>query len=755
MLKNGIARSLRASAYTRPAFQRAFQPKVVVPAISQRFASTEGGAKEGKIHQVIGAVVDVKFDTDALPAILNALNTTNGDNKLVLEVAQHMGENVVRCIAMDGTEGLVRGRKVTDTGAPITIPVGPATLGRIMNVTGDPIDERGPIKTDKYAPIHADAPLFVDQSTSAEVLVTGIKVVDLLAPYARGGKIGLFGGAGVGKTVFIQELINNIAKAHGGFSVFTGVGERTREGNDLYHEMQETGVINLDGESKVALVFGQMNEPPGARARVALTGSPSEGKNNSYPAVWPPEARNQLSTAFDTLALINSAVVVQIIRAAARAYKHRHTKNDDEDEDDLDRAVRSARERVAEQISTAEHEDDLADDDDDDDADLEDLDLDDLELEEDAALEQIVDITHALVDVDVPRSKNNAHFRTLLGRRSELDSIQICCDLSFAPGLDDVLASPEPPEWSFFLNLPSPSTVQWGIYAICLEKKGKPKMLYIGSGTRMRDGVAARMAHYKPSLANQPSLVGPAFKAGYRVTHHGLLCWGKTPAAGFTPRARALYLALEATFTTIFHAVVERPRIDRHYEHLLLWSRESVDWDPLCSHLSLTEPIRGGVGKTEEELEVAALARKYEKAAKAKPKKTRASIPGAARQHFLLMKKIYDAKKRAADPGAYDEHARVRQRAYHARKKAEDPKGYKAHQDHMARGYLAKRLAADPVGYRATLNRRSRESRAKKRAQDPEAFDARAREQARRYAATAKAKKLAAGVPPKKRQKKE
>jgi len=200
-----------------------------------------------------------------------------------------MGENVVRCIAMDGTEGLVRGRKVTDTGAPITIPVGPATLGRIMNVTGDPIDERGPIKTDKYAPIHADAPLFVDQSTSAEVLVTGIKVVDLLAPYARGGKIGLFGGAGVGKTVFIQELIvrlfssfyncsrlirfqNNIAKAHGGFSVFTGVGERTREGNDLYHEMQETGVINLDGESKVALVFGQMNEPPGARARVALTG---------------------------------------------------------------------------------------------------------------------------------------------------------------------------------------------------------------------------------------------------------------------------------------------------------------------------------------------------------------------------------------------------------------------------------------------------------------------------------------------------
>jgi F0F1-type ATP synthase beta subunit len=171
-----------------------------------------------------------------------------------------------------GTEGLVRGRKATDTGAPITIPVGPATLGRIMNVTGDPIDERGPIKTDKRRPIHADAPEFIDQSTTAEILVTGIKVVDLLAPYARGGKIGLFGGAGVGKTVFIQELINNIAKAHGGYSVFTGVGERTREGNDLYHEMQETQVIQLDGESKVALVFGQMNEPPGARARVALTG---------------------------------------------------------------------------------------------------------------------------------------------------------------------------------------------------------------------------------------------------------------------------------------------------------------------------------------------------------------------------------------------------------------------------------------------------------------------------------------------------
>lgn len=175
-------------------------------------------------------------------------------------------------MSLIGTEGLVRGAKASDTGAPITIPVGPATLGRILNVTGDPIDERGPVKTDKFLPIHADPPSFTDQSTSAEILVTGIKVVDLLAPYARGGKIGLFGGAGVGKTVFIQELINNIAKAHGGYSVFTGVGERTREGNDLYHEMQETSVIQLDGESKVALVFGQMNEPPGARARVALTG---------------------------------------------------------------------------------------------------------------------------------------------------------------------------------------------------------------------------------------------------------------------------------------------------------------------------------------------------------------------------------------------------------------------------------------------------------------------------------------------------
>ncbi|KAL2316163.1 ATP synthase subunit beta, mitochondrial [Schizosaccharomyces pombe] len=240
-----------------------------------RYASTEAAKhNKGSIKQVIGAVVDCQFeDADSLPSILNALEVKLPDNKrLVLEVAQHVGENTVRTIAMDGTEGLVRGTAVIDTGSPISIPVGPGTLGRIMNVIGEPVDERGPIKAVKYSPIHADAPSFEEQSTTPEILETGIKVVDLLAPYARGGKIGLFGGAGVGKTVFIQELINNIAKAHGGYSVFTGVGERTREGNDLYREMQETGVIKLEGESKAALVFGQMNEPPGARARVALTG---------------------------------------------------------------------------------------------------------------------------------------------------------------------------------------------------------------------------------------------------------------------------------------------------------------------------------------------------------------------------------------------------------------------------------------------------------------------------------------------------
>lgn len=238
-----------------------------------RTYATEAKAQVGVVKTVIGAVVDVQFDTEDLPPILNALEVQDfHGGRLVLEVASHLGENSVRTIAMDGTEGLVRGQKVVDTGAPIKIPVGKQTLGRIMNVIGEPIDERGPINGVKLCPIHAEPPAFVDQSTTAEVLETGIKVVDLLAPYARGGKIGLFGGAGVGKTVLIQELINNVAKAHGGFSIFCGVGERTREGNDLYHEMIETGVINLDGDSKVALVFGQMNEPPGARARVALTG---------------------------------------------------------------------------------------------------------------------------------------------------------------------------------------------------------------------------------------------------------------------------------------------------------------------------------------------------------------------------------------------------------------------------------------------------------------------------------------------------
>jgi len=231
-------------------------------------------ANEGIITQVIGAVIDVKFPSGKLPAILNALTTQNNNKTLVLEVAQHLGESEVRTIAMDSTDGLTRGQAVIDTGAPISVPVGRETLGRIMNVIGEPIDERGKIGNKQTAPIHAPAPEFVDQSTKTEILVTGIKVIDLLAPYAKGGKIGLFGGAGVGKTVLIMELINNIAKAHGGFSVFAGVGERTREGNDLYHEMMESGVINLEDQtkSKVALVYGQMNEPPGARARVALTG---------------------------------------------------------------------------------------------------------------------------------------------------------------------------------------------------------------------------------------------------------------------------------------------------------------------------------------------------------------------------------------------------------------------------------------------------------------------------------------------------
>jgi F-type H+-transporting ATPase subunit beta len=226
----------------------------------------------GRITQVLGAVVDVQFPGE-LPNILNALHTEVNGRRLVLECAQHLGESTVRAIAMDSTDGLVRGAEVTDTGGPISVPVGPETLGRILNVVGEPIDERGPVQTAKHFPIHRDAPLFVDQSTEAQILVTGIKVIDLLAPYLKGGKIGLFGGAGVGKTVTIMELINNVAKKHGGYSVFAGVGERTREGNDLYHEMIESGVIKTDGPgSKAALVYGQMNEPPGARARVGLSG---------------------------------------------------------------------------------------------------------------------------------------------------------------------------------------------------------------------------------------------------------------------------------------------------------------------------------------------------------------------------------------------------------------------------------------------------------------------------------------------------
>lgn len=230
--------------------------------------------QNGIIVQILGAVVDVQFPHGNVPAILNAITTTNEGKTLVLEVAQHLGENIVRCIAMDSTDGLVRGAPVTDTGDAIRVPVGPEVLGRIIDVIGQPIDERGPINAETYYPIHRDAPSFAEQATETEQLITGIKVVDLLCPYAKGGKIGLFGGAGVGKTVTIQELINNIAKGHGGVSVFAGVGERTREGNDLYHEMIDAGVL-VPGDakaSKVALVYGQMNEPPGARARVALTG---------------------------------------------------------------------------------------------------------------------------------------------------------------------------------------------------------------------------------------------------------------------------------------------------------------------------------------------------------------------------------------------------------------------------------------------------------------------------------------------------
>jgi len=266
-----------AAAAKAPAAKKAAPARTAAasaaPAKSAAPARAKASGATGKVRQVIGAVVDVAFD-EHLPAILNALETDNQGNRLVLEVAQHLGENTVRCIAMDSTEGLVRGQSVTDTGEPILVPVGPEMLGRIINVIGEPVDEEGPVKASEYRAIHAPAPEYVEQSTEAEILVTGIKVLDLLAPYAKGGKIGLFGGAGVGKTVLIQELINNVAKAHGGFSVFAGVGERTREGNDLYHEFIESGVNKKGGGegSKAALVYGQMNEPPGARARVGLTG---------------------------------------------------------------------------------------------------------------------------------------------------------------------------------------------------------------------------------------------------------------------------------------------------------------------------------------------------------------------------------------------------------------------------------------------------------------------------------------------------
>jgi F-type H+/Na+-transporting ATPase subunit beta len=262
-----------AKAAAKAPAKIAVAPKGAAPKATAPKAMAKSANGTGRISQVIGAVVDVQFEGE-LPQILNALETMNGGNRLVLEVAQHLGENAVRCIAMDVSEGLVRGQLVKDTGMPITVPVGEETLGRIMNVIGEPIDEAGPVKTKATRAIHQPAPSYSEQSTEAQILVTGIKVVDLLAPYAKGGKIGLFGGAGVGKTVLIQELINNVAKAHGGYSVFAGVGERTREGNDLYHEFIESGVNKKGGGagSKCALVFGQMNEPPGARARVALSG---------------------------------------------------------------------------------------------------------------------------------------------------------------------------------------------------------------------------------------------------------------------------------------------------------------------------------------------------------------------------------------------------------------------------------------------------------------------------------------------------
>ncbi|KAJ2970960.1 hypothetical protein NUW58_g9546 [Xylaria curta] len=469
------------------------------------------------------------FETSKLPPILNALQTDNQGNKLVLEVAQHLGENVVRCIAMDGTEGLTRGAKAVDTGAPITVPVGAATLGRIMNVTGDPIDERGPIKTDKHLPIHRDPPEFVEQSTTAEVLVTGIKVVDLLAPYARGGKIGLFGGAGVGKTVFIQELINNIAKAHGGYSVFTGVGERTREGNDLYHEMQETSVIQLDGESKVALVFGQMNEPPGARARVALTGSVP----------------------------IHDALLFFSILSL-----HHHGSA-----------------TMAELLA--------------------------------AGVSKLENLTHQLLTLEAPSWYRNPDFHVLFNDRDAYNSVAELAPLTLAPGFDNVLLSDNAPSSDFFHTLPLPDDdiPVWGVYAVLMTKRDHPDKLYVGSSTDSRHGARNRFSHYHPGSSYLPRFVKKAFQDDFAVAHIGLLCWTPLPVPGNVPKVRGRMMALEALISFIFHAGIAMST-DIYVREILLWPRESVAWESLCSHSPLTEAIRGGLELSPEELEVAASIRK-------------------------------------------------------------------------------------------------------------------------------------------------
>ncbi|KXT17371.1 hypothetical protein AC579_3844 [Pseudocercospora musae] len=603
MLKNGVARFARSARPFGKPVSRAWQPKAFAPAISQRFASTDS-AKEGKVHQVIGAVVDVKFGSEQLPPILNALETTNGGQKLVLEVAQHLGENVVRCIAMDGTEGLVRGQTATDSGSPIMIPVGPGTLGRIINVTGDPIDERGPIKHEKKLPIHQEAPEFVDQSTSAEVLVTGIKVVDLLAPYARGGKIGLFGGAGVGKTVFIQELINNIAKAHGGYSVFTGVGERTREGNDLYHEMQETGVIQLDGESKVALVFGQMNEPPGARARVALTGLtigaylfPCRPKMAQLPLVS--------SSPEESSHHIHSAPFSVFRKALSK--KHKEHKSRVEQSGEEERRMEEYSPPPSElesEVENSESESEISDF--------------DFEVELDPVQEKVFDIIHKIALIDAPQWFINPDFRTILGEQEKFDSITSACSLQFPPTLLDTLCSPSPPAYSYFKTLPAPSEGIWAVYAVCLKKVGEKQKLYIGSGTAAEDGVLARVKIYNNETIapNLPRMVKTARRDGFEITHVGLLCWAPIPTPGLVPRSRGLFLAAEATFSKLFQAVVVWCN-DYLFDHIILWDREHIPWDPLCSHFCLNEGIRGDLSLSFEELEQSATRRRKNRKAAA------------------------------------------------------------------------------------------------------------------------------------------